>query len=189
MILLKGLNKLLNSWKKWVDFKKNLNPLTGIYFSMPDLEETKSRTLELFDERFNCGQSVIKAMTEALEMPPIQSTELIRAATVLGAGMSQQGRDCGALQAAAWVLGIKYGTVDPSQPRKPTYDKVRELYKMFEQRFGSVLCSDLTEYNLSTEEGRQKFDIKHIHGNVCPKYVSGVIEILFELMEYSNKQK
>ena len=156
---------------------------------MPDLEKTKSRTLELFGGRFNCGQSVIKAMTEALEMPPIQSTELIKAATVLGAGMSKQGHDCGALQAAAWVLGLKYGTTDHDQSRQPVYDKVQRLYNMFQQSYGCYLCKDLTGFDLSTEEGRQRFDIKIVHEEICPKYVSTVIEILFELMGYSNKQK
>jgi hypothetical protein len=54
-------------------------------------------------------------------------------------------------------ISLFTGRGSPSESVLPAYDMVREFLKMFEARFGSTNCRDLTGCDLGTDEGQDYF--------------------------------
>lgn len=59
--------------------------------------------------------------------------------------------------------------------------KVQRLLKGFEKTFGSTLCRELTNCDLTTAEGRQKFKVEQIREKRCVRYVAEAMRILLNL--------
>jgi hypothetical protein len=54
-------------------------------------------------------------------------------------------------------ISLFTGRNSPSASVLPAYDTVGEFLKMFEARFGSTNCRDLTGCDLGTDEGQNYF--------------------------------
>ena len=64
------------------------------------------KALNLFDNKFNCAQSVLTAFAEELGLTEDES---LRVACAFGGGMGRQQLTCGAVTGAAMALGLKFG--------------------------------------------------------------------------------
>ena len=77
-----------------------------------------------------------------------------------GCGCSLQGT-CGALNAAAWAISLRYGRPihDLAGDYEACHEKIRDVVEKFRQRYGGVLCSDVmchtmgAVYDWKTPEG------------------------------------
>ncbi len=88
----------------------------------------------------NCAESFIRlyGQQEGLNIPP----ELIKTMTGFGGGM-QRGLTCGAVTAAVAIIGYYKGRTEPWQSREDAVRAVGEYLEGFEEKFDSLLCSDL----------------------------------------------
>jgi len=134
-----------------------------------------------FIENYNCAESVLLTMFEHLN----GKNELIpKIATAFGGGIGMCGSVCGALTGGVMVIGIKYGTDNPSvEKRLKLYSLANKFYNQFKKHHGSVLCRELIEYDLSNPEELEKARKKRVFEEKCVKFVRTAVKILRELDE------
>jgi C_GCAxxG_C_C family probable redox protein len=134
-----------------------------------------------FMEGFNCAQSVLATMFEYWN----GENELIpKIAAAFGGGIGRCGSVCGALTGGVMALGIRYATNEPSaEKRLKAYELAQKLYKQFERQHGSVLCRELTGYDLSNAEELEKARKAKVLEEKCISLVRNTVEILVGLTE------
>ncbi len=134
-----------------------------------------------FIENYNCAESVLLTMFEHLN----GKNELIpKIATAFGGGIGMCGSVCGALTGGVMVIGIKYGTDNPSvEKRLKLYSLANKFYNQFKKHHGSVLCRELIEYDLSNPEELERARKKRVFEEKCVKFVRTAVKILRELDE------
>lgn len=133
--------------------------------------ELAARTaLNYFAQRFNCAEATLLGLVEAFEL---DRTNVPRIATAFGAGLGGRGDACGALSGALMALGLRFGREDPEDQdaKAALYVKARGLFEVFEARFDTTQCIDLTQCDFTTPEGIEKSRDLDLHNTLCPKFV------------------
>lgn len=105
---------------------------------------------KLFEEGYNCCQSVVGAFCEDFGM---DFNTTIKMVSPLGAGMGRMREVCGAVSGMFIVLGMKEGYNDPKafDEKKEIYEKVQNLAKEFQNKNGSIICRELLGLNIKTD--------------------------------------
>jgi C_GCAxxG_C_C family probable redox protein len=117
----------------------------------------------------------------------IENEDLWRLATGLGAGIGRQGYVCGALTGGSVACGLVLGRLGNSTRedrytlRDDTYAKVQELTRRFRERFGSIICGELTGCDFLTAEGQRRFKEQGVLQSTCLPAVRLVVETVAEL--------
>ncbi|MHC4925786.1 MAG: C-GCAxxG-C-C family protein [Planctomycetota bacterium] len=139
------------------------------------------QAVKLFDEGFSCSQSVLAAFADMFD---VDLQAALKIASGFGGGMGQMSETCGALTGAMMVLGLKYGTDNPTDKtaKLQNYRKVRELSAEFKLRAGSQTCRDLLGFDMSTADGQLAAKQPGAFHD-CPDYVRIAAEIVQEMME------
>ncbi len=138
------------------------------------------QAVKLFKSGFSCSQSVLAAFGPELGLPLL---ECLRVSSGFGGGMHQNGT-CGAITGALMVLGLRHGPKETTDTaRQKVYDHSAELFRRFQARCGSTLCTDLMGCDLSTAEGLQFARDNNLFKAICPKMVRVAAEILEELKD------
>jgi C_GCAxxG_C_C family probable redox protein len=91
------------------------------------------------------------------ESKNIQSELIPKIATGFCGGIARTSGLCGAVSGAVMAISIFYGRSLPDEPIDKSYIPVQNLIEMFENKFGSTNCKQLTGCDLRTEEGRKQF--------------------------------
>lgn len=139
----------------------------------------------LFLDGYLCSQSIL--MTFA----PLFDLELDTAAKIgapFGGGVARRGETCGAVNGAFMVLGLKYGHVSAvdQESKEATYHGVQEFIAQFQDRNGSIICSELLDCDISTPEGLQSAYDAQFFNTRCPKFVSDAAEILSQILGHDE---
>lgn len=147
---------------------------------MDNDEKIVEKAVSRFMEGYLCSESILKTFAEAQK---IECEHIPKIATGFGGGIGRNGSVCGALTGAVMAISLKYGrnTPDETKNYEKCMDKVQQLLKSFEETFGSILCHKLTNCNLATAEGRQKFKEKQIREKKCARYVEKAMKTLLNL--------
>lgn len=127
-----------------------------------------------FARGFNCAQSIFSAFADHYG---VSSEFALRLAAPFGAGFARRGQVCGALTGALMVLGLHYGQ-DRPEAKEEMYAITRAFMQQFEQRHGSVLCSELIGHDISTPEGLQAARDANAFGRLCPLLVDETAKAL-----------
>jgi hypothetical protein len=111
---------------------------------------------------------------------------------LFGGIAGKQQATCGAITASAVYLGLRH--------RLPLSDKAavirakgeieREaagLVAEFMRRFGSMTCIELVKMDLSDPEVRKKYIDMNLSRDTCDRFVSFVIDSLYEMEEKRDK--
>ncbi len=101
---------------------------------------TAARTL--FEQGYNCAQSVAGAFAEECGLP---RETMMRLISPFGGGMGRLREVCGAFSGLLSVLGMLYGYDDPaaSEEKRVLYTDVQALAAQFRARNGSLICREL----------------------------------------------
>lgn len=144
--------------------------------------DAKEIALKRFAEKFNCAESALLGVTEAMG---IEDACIPRIATGLGAGIGSCGEACGAVSGAAMAIGLKFGRerADDLDSKTLCYAKVRQLVEEFEKEFGSVRCFELTQCDMRTEEGKARAKELDLHNALCPRFVALAADVAQRLIE------
>jgi len=151
-----------------------------------DFNEREEKVQQIFDSGFNCAESVLKAAQEIFQL---SGAEVVpKVATGLGGGIGRKGSVCGALTGGILALGLALGRTEPkdTESRDRLYGIARELYAKFEREFGTVLCFGLTQCDLTTKEGQDKFKELGLHKNLCSRFVQGMVKWVGEVIDSLN---
>jgi len=140
-------------------------------------------TEKAMDASYNCAQSVLLPF---LEKYGIHEETGFRFASAFGAGMGEMQQTCGALTGGFMVLGLEYGFVNPKdqKQRELLLAKTKQFIQRFKKKFGTTKCKELLNYNISTEEGKQKHkeeNERELICKVCAKYSVRTLEKLIDV--------
>jgi len=148
---------------------------------MKHVDRIVDRALSHFRVGYNCSETVLLAI--AKDVLDIDCDLIPKIATGFGGGISRQGYVCGVVSGGVMGFGLKYGRNNPEELRAKTYNRVVEFYKQFQEKFGSIVCKELSGCDLSTIEGIRKFREGNVHEQKCSDFVIGAIEIFMSLIE------
>lgn len=96
----------------------------------------RERALEFYSQGNGCGQSVAMACAEEMGLKVEQAQRLTNG---YGGGVGGQGEICGAMNAAAMVIGARTGLT-----KAEAYKKIKEAGNAFKQTFnGHIRCQEL----------------------------------------------
>jgi len=116
------------------------------------------------------------------ESKNIQSELIPKIATGFCGGVSRTCGMCGAVSGAIMAMNLFYGRCLPDQPVEKSYITVRKLVDMFENRFGSTNCEQLTGCDLGTEEGRSAFMSNNLVEQ-CGNYAKEATRMAMSIIE------
>lgn len=106
------------------------------------MESRVEVAVSLFQEGYNCAQSVFAAYADAFGMDRELALKL---ASPMGAGIGRMREVCGTVSAMALLSGLKAGNIDPENMEAKTaaYEIVRNMSDKFAKENGSIICREL----------------------------------------------
>ncbi|MGI6257269.1 MAG: C-GCAxxG-C-C family protein [Anaerovoracaceae bacterium] len=105
------------------------------------MSERMEKAVDYHHNKFNCSQAVVCTFADKLDVP---EKDLFRMAEAFGFGMGAMGT-CGAVTAMALVIGLSEsdGNMEDPQTKKNCYRAMKRLTRAFEEKNGTVICSQL----------------------------------------------
>lgn len=141
----------------------------------------QEKALELFENNFNCSQSVFASFAADLDLP---ENTCLKIATPFGGGIGRQQLTCGAVTGALMILGMYFGKglTDDDQKKKYTYDKTNEFLKRFREKNGSITCRDLLEgLNMNDPDEYATIKERNMFATHCNCFVKDAVKITEEI--------
>ncbi len=107
---------------------------------------------------------------------------LPRVATCFGAGLGRRGEICGALAGALIAVGLRHGRREGEgdEAKERSYERAAYVVGAFRERFGTILCRELIDLDLSEPEGRETYQRKNIRDKYCVDYVTAAVKAAYE---------
>lgn len=138
----------------------------------------KSALVEKQFSQFNCAQTVFSLFAEDVGL---DEKTALKIASGFGGGMNCA-ETCGAVTGAYMVIGMKHGhfTSDPSSKTK-TKLLMKQFNEKFEAAHGSLICKELTGFDISTPEGASAASAERIHDTRCTNFIKTACNILEEV--------
>ena len=135
---------------------------------------------DLVDDQFpkyNCAQTVFSLFAPELG---IDEKTALKIASGFGGGMACA-ETCGAVTGAYMVIGMKHGhaTSNPDDKAK-TKMLIRQFNEKFKQVHGSLICKQLTGFDISTPEGSDAAHKEGVFDTKCPVFLKTACKILEE---------
>jgi len=140
---------------------------------MTDVLDVARRAGDLFDAGLNCAESVLVAFAEK---GGVDCTAFPAIATGFCAGVSRTCGTCGAVSGGIMAIGLSIGRASAEESNEPCYVAVQRFKRAFNDRFGSENCSELTDCDFSTQEGRDAFEELNLQPT-CRNYVQVAAEL------------
>ncbi len=143
-------------------------------------------------KEFDCCESTLMIVHREHPLPGFEPN-IMRAASITGAGVGYSGSACGAVVGIATTLGLVYGTDGEESPEefqeKRDHNRAlsRSLLQEFKETFGSVNCKDLTGLDFLVDEDLEKwpavFAERKTNGPVeCDDYIDWAAKRVLETL-------
>jgi len=159
--------------------KTDADHFSQINRRMLKMGERADRARALFLNGYNCSQAVVGAFSDLFGMEPETA---MRFAEGLGGGIGRMRLTCGAVSAMALLAGLKVSTGKPGdlETRKEVYAKVREMAAAFQEKNGSITCSDLLGAARPKDDSAkpQERTAQYYQKRPCPDCVQDCAEIV-----------
>lgn len=146
------------------------------------------KALNLFKKNYSCAQSVLIAFADEVD---IDKNLAFRIAAGLGGGIGRSQNICGAINAGAVVLGLKFGnyTEDDIESKNLMANVVGQYIEECKRALGATQCLDLIKVDLNNNE-QKDFANKTGHlERVCNNAVYVTSEILEKYIKMRLSQK
>jgi C_GCAxxG_C_C family probable redox protein len=137
--------------------------------------------VDCFNNGFSCSQAVFSTYSEELGLDPKTA---LKVAGAFGGGMGHIGETCGAVTGALMVIGLKHGKIHPEDnaAKEKTYALVQEFASRFIAMNGSIRCTELLGFDISTSEGMKAAREEGLFIKLCPKYVKDAAKIIEQIL-------
>ena len=138
----------------------------------------KSTLVEDQFSKYNCAQTVFSLFAKDLGL---EETTALKIASGFGGGMACA-ETCGAVTGAYMVIGMKYGNFKPYdfEGKANTKAFVRRFNEQFKKIHGSLVCKELTGFDISTSEGNVAAKEANVYSLKCTKFIQTACDILEE---------
>ena len=134
---------------------------------------------ERFAQGFNCSQAVFSAYASRFGFDDEAALKL---ASPFGGGIARQGYVCGAVTGALMALGLQTGSAS-LETKNEAYKIPEEFVKRFEERYGTILCRQLIEYDLSKPDELHAARESGVFKSKCPEIVKEAAELVSEFLD------
>ena len=142
---------------------------------------------------FNCCESTLLNIHREYPLPGFEAN-VMRVASLTGAGMGWSGGACGAVVGIATALGLVYGTdgeeslEEFQEIRGRNKELNRSLLREFRETFGSINCKGLTGLDFLVDEDYEKwpavFAERKANGPVeCDDYINWAAKRVLETLD------
>ena len=141
--------------------------------------DNAERAVQQFMEGFRCSQVVLEAFCEENGL----TNELARKISLGLAGGAGCRGECGAVEGAYLVNGLRYGFSHPGDPEnfQKLIGKNQEFATEFAKLHGSLNCFELLGVDIFSEEGLATFKEKEMKKQICAKLVGNAVRILEQI--------
>jgi C_GCAxxG_C_C family probable redox protein len=136
----------------------------------------QEEAVDLFMNGYRCSQAVLEVFAAESGL----DVDLARRISIGLAGGAGCGGECGAVEAAWLVNGLRYGFSHPgdSERFRVVIAKNGEFSRHFRKIHGSLHCRELIGVDPFTEEGMQSFQENDLKAKVCSRLVRDAVMIL-----------
>ncbi|MDX1283441.1 MAG: C-GCAxxG-C-C family protein [Draconibacterium sp.] len=139
-----------------------------------------TKKAQFVDERFsqvNCAQTVLSLYAEDIGL---DEKTALKIASGFGGGMACA-ETCGAVTGAYMVIGMKHGHASSDPDAKAnTKQKIQLFNEKFKATHDTLICKELTGYDISTPEGAFDASEEGVFSTLCPKFIKTACTILEE---------
>ena len=133
--------------------------------------EKIEKAAELFKSGCNCSQAVFAAFADEVGLSEDQA-KLV--ACGLGGGVGRMREVCGAVSAAAMIIGMRLGP-----DKMNAYPAIQDFCAKFKERAGSIVCRELLEGTGATQGGLpDKRTVEYYEDRPC----LGLVKLAAELL-------
>ncbi len=140
----------------------------------------EDRAVELFMSGYNCAQAVYGAFSSALG---IDEDKALQVASPFGGGFGRLRQVCGAFSGITLVVGNLFGYSDLASPEKDAlYPRVQELGRRFEEKCGSLICSELLKNKVPVGGTASPRTKEFYNSRPCARIVGAAAAILEEYL-------
>ena len=160
---------------------------------MEDMKKTAREKAYHYEVNYHCcSQATMLALQEVLGL---EDELTLKATSSVCGGMALSGNTCGALSAGVMIIGMKYGRGDIKEGFTNVMKGMlpaAKLVKWFEKEFGTVICRDITGFEMDVDTLEQamqapeamleSLDQEQVEkcSQLCGKTAEKVIEIISE---------
>ena len=116
----------------------------------------------------------------------IENEIIPRIAICFAGGIGNTGAVCGAVTGAVMAIGLKIERGDTIEEALRTFGVVQEFRRRFEAEMGTISCRELTETDLTTEEGVQQFMSSDTPQTVCFPAVGVAYRLVVDLLKENS---
>jgi C_GCAxxG_C_C family probable redox protein len=133
---------------------------------------------------YNCAESVLLTFLNSWSKY-FRMGVTSAAATAFGGGMGRMGHTCGALSGGLIVIGLDIGRTDGNddEGKKEAYSEARKLLQCFQERWGALTCRELTQCDLSTQDGFEKYRRQRIHETKCTEIIKETVKMVTTILQ------
>ncbi|MHA2224310.1 MAG: C-GCAxxG-C-C family protein [Candidatus Hodarchaeales archaeon] len=130
---------------------------------------------------FNCSQAIISTYGPKFG---IDQESCLKISEAFGGGIAYLGSICGAVSGALMVIGLSHGRIndDDLNAKYATLRYAEEFINRFKVRNNTVMCKELLNFEINTEEKLKLAREKKVFDN-CAGFVQDAAEIIEELVE------
>lgn len=137
----------------------------------------KSNKIDQVFPGFNCSQTVFSLSAPELGL---DEKTALKIASGFGGGMACA-ETCGAVTGSYMVIGMKHGHASNDPAEKANTKKlIKEFNQKFKAVHGSLICKELTGYDISTPEGAEAATNEKVFTKKCPEFLKTACQILEE---------
>ena len=103
--------------------------------------ERAERARQNFLRGYNCGQSVVLAFSDLLDL---SERQLLRVSAPFGGGMGRLREACGAVSGMCMVLGLLFYDAEhiTTEEKSALYAREQAVAARFREKFGSIVCRE-----------------------------------------------
>lgn len=145
------------------------------------MSKESDSAVEYFNKGFNCAQAVLNSHCGKFGL---DEQTALKISCAFGGGISHTNELCGAVTGALMLISLKYGksAAGDNDAKDITYSLTRKFLEMFNEKHSSVKCTDLTGYNLSSEQELIKAREAGVFISVCPQLIKDAVEMVEKLI-------
>ena len=105
------------------------------------METHADKAARIFEEGYNCAQSVFCALCDRTGM---ERSAALRLSAALGGGMGRMREVCGAVSSILIAAGILWATDSPdASDKEDMYRLTQRMAAMFKEKHGTIICREL----------------------------------------------
>lgn len=152
--------------------------------------ERSKKAGELFQQGYNCSQSVFAAFADLYGMD-IETA--LRVSSSFGGGMGRMREVCGAVSGMLMVAGMETGTVVGKDVagKQRNYEVVQRLAEEYRKKNGSIICREILglENKPHTDAKPEARNQEYYKKRPCLQLVEQAASIVEAFLEENRKEQ